>query len=101
MYSISPTCPGLKCVVPSDAYTAKGLLAAAIRDDDPVIVLQPPRSGAARSCDVPEEPYTVPIGQARIVRPGRDVTLVGIGAHDQRVRPGGRAAGRARASTPR
>jgi pyruvate dehydrogenase E1 component beta subunit len=53
------------------------LLAAAIRDDNPVIYFSH-RGLGGTSMDVPEEPYTVPIGQARIVRPGRDVTLVGI-----------------------
>jgi acetoin:2,6-dichlorophenolindophenol oxidoreductase subunit beta len=70
--------PGLKCVVPSDAYTAKGLMIAAIRDDDPVMYFSHRRLLGA-SCDVPEEPYVVPIGQARTLRAGTDVTLVGIG----------------------
>jgi pyruvate/2-oxoglutarate/acetoin dehydrogenase E1 component len=78
MYSMLAHVPGLKCVVPSDAYTAKGLLVAAIRDDDPVMYFSHRRL-LNTSCDVPEEPFTVPIGQARTLRPGRDVTLVGIG----------------------
>jgi pyruvate dehydrogenase E1 component beta subunit len=77
MYSIFTHVPGLKCVVPSDAYTAKGLLAAAIRDDNPVIYFSH-RGLGGTSMEVPEEPYTLPIGQARMVRVGRDVTLVGI-----------------------
>ena len=77
MYSIFAHIPGLKCVAPSDAYTAKGLLAAAIRDDDPVVYLSH-RGLAATKGDVPEEPYTLPIGEARRLRAGRDVTLVGI-----------------------
>jgi pyruvate dehydrogenase E1 component beta subunit len=82
MYSMLAHVPGLKCVVPSDAYTAKGLMIAAIRDDDPVMYFSHRRLlGAA--CDVPEEPYVVPIGQARTLRSGRDVTLVGIGRMTQ------------------
>jgi pyruvate dehydrogenase E1 component beta subunit len=77
MYSIFAHIPGLKCVVPSDAYTAKGLLIAAIRDEDPVVYCSHRRLGGIRG-EVPEEPYTVPIGKARVLRPGRDVTLVGI-----------------------
>ena len=77
MYSLFAHIPGLKCVVPSDPYTAKGLLIAAIRDDDPVVYCSH-RALAGVQGDVPEEPYTVPIGRARTVRPGRDVTLIGV-----------------------
>jgi pyruvate/2-oxoglutarate/acetoin dehydrogenase E1 component len=77
MYSIFAHIPGLKCVVPSDAYTAKGLLAAAIRDDDPVVYCSH-RKLAGTRCEVPEEPYTLPIGRSRTLRAGRDVTLVGV-----------------------
>jgi pyruvate dehydrogenase E1 component beta subunit len=77
MYSILAHIPGLKCVAPSDAYTAKGLLAAAIRDDDPVVYFSH-RGLAATRAPVPEEPYLLPIGRARTVREGRDVTLAGI-----------------------
>lgn len=77
MYSMLTHVPGLKCVVPSDAYTAKGLLAAAIRDQDPVVYFSH-RALGGTSMDVPEEPYTLPIGKARIVRPGSDVTIVGM-----------------------
>ncbi|MGH2365645.1 MAG: alpha-ketoacid dehydrogenase subunit beta [Chloroflexota bacterium] len=77
MYSMFAHIPGVKCVAPSDAYTAKGLLTAAIRDNNPVIYFSHRRVGTLRM-DVPEEPYTLPIGKARVVRPGRDVTLVGI-----------------------
>ena len=76
-YSIFSHIPGLKGVVPSDPYSAKGLLISAIRDDDPVIFFEHkllyPESGP-----VPEEPYALPIGKARIMRPGNDITLVGI-----------------------
>jgi len=77
MYSLFAHIPGLKCVVPSDPYTAKGLLTAAIRDDDPVVYCSH-RALAGVQGEVPEQPYTVPIGQARILRQGGDVTLVGI-----------------------
>lgn len=77
MYSIFAHIPGLKCVVPSDAYTAKGLLAAAIRDDNPVVYFSH-RGLGGTSMDVPEEPYTLPIGKARVVREGGDVTLIGV-----------------------
>jgi pyruvate dehydrogenase E1 component beta subunit len=81
LWSVFTHFPGLKCVVPSDPYTAKGLQMAAMRDDDPVIVLQCIRSLGANygGQHVPEETYEVPIGRARIVRAGTDVTLIGIG----------------------
>ncbi len=82
LYSMLAHVPGLKCVVPSDAYTAKGLLIAAIRDDDPVMYYSHRRL-LGTSCEVPEEPYTFPIGKARTLRSGRDVTLVGIGRMTQ------------------
>jgi pyruvate dehydrogenase E1 component beta subunit len=76
-YSILAHIPGLKCVAPSDPYTVKGLTAAAIRDDDPVIIFDHKRLMPTKGT-VPEEEYTVPIGQSRIVRDGKDVTLVGV-----------------------
>ena len=81
LWSVFTHFPGLKCVVPSDPYTAKGLQIAAMRDDDPVIVFQCIRSLGANYGDqhVPEEAYEVPIGRARVVRAGTDVTLIGIG----------------------
>ena len=76
-YSIFSHIPGLKGVIPSDPYSAKGLLISAIRDDDPVVFFEHkllyPETGP-----VPEDPYTLPLGKARIVRPGKDVTLVGM-----------------------
>src|SRR5258708_20453732 len=71
--------PGLKVVVPSTAYNAKGLTIAAIRDNGPVIVLEHKFLGLSPKATVPEEAYTVPIGRAQIVRRGPDVTLCGIG----------------------
>lgn len=80
LYSIFTHFPGLKGVVPSDPYTAKGLMIAAIRDDDPVILFNNRQlMGINMKVHVPEEAYELPIGKARIVREGEDVTLVGIG----------------------
>lgn len=72
--------PGLKVVVPSRPTDAKGLLAAAIADPDPVIFLEPIRLYRAVKEEVPDEAYTVPIGEARVEREGSDVTLVAYGA---------------------
>lgn len=71
--------PGLKVVVPSTAYNAKGLTMAAIRDNGPVIILEHKFLGLHAKGPVPEGFYTIPIGKAEIVRHGEDVTLVGIG----------------------
>ena len=81
LYAIFAHFPGLKCVVPSNAYNAKGLFAAAIRDDDPVVVFHHKLllGGVGGNEHVPEEPYAVPIGKAEVAREGSDVTLVGIG----------------------
>lgn len=79
LYSVLAHIPGLKVVVPSTAYNAKGLLISAIRDEGPVVVLEHKFLGAAAKGCIPEEAYCVPIGQAEIVREGRDVTLCGIG----------------------
>ena len=76
-YSIFSHIPGLKGVVPSDPYTAKGLLTAAIRDDDPVVYFEHKGLYGNRG-SVPEESYVLPLGKARTVRPGADITLVGI-----------------------
>jgi len=72
--------PGLKVVIPSTPYDTKGLLAAAIRDPDPVIFLEPTRIYRAIKEEVPEEDYIVPIGKARIAQEGIDVTLITWGA---------------------
>lgn len=77
LYSIYTHVPGLKVVAPSTAYDAKGLLIAAIRDPDPVIFMEHKRL-YMRTGDVPEEPYEVPLGVARIAREGDDVTVIGI-----------------------
>lgn len=72
--------PGLKVVVPSNAYDAKGLLLASIADPDPVIFLEPKRVYRAAKGEVPEGAYQVPLGSAAIVRPGDGVTVVAYGA---------------------
>ncbi len=71
---------GLKVVCPSNPYDAKGLLLSAIRDDDPVLFFEPKRVYRAVKMDVPEEDYTVPIGEAKVVREGAHVTVVAWGA---------------------
>lgn len=72
--------PGLKVVVPSTPLEAKGLLASSIRDPDPVIFLEPTRSYRMLKEEVPEDEYLVPLGKARTVQEGDDVTVVGWGA---------------------
>lgn len=73
--------PGLKVVVPATPYDAKGLMISAIRDEDPVIFLEPSKIYRAFKQEVPEEEYTIPIGKAKIVKPGKDVTVVTWGAY--------------------
>jgi pyruvate dehydrogenase E1 component beta subunit len=72
--------PGIKVVVPSTPYDAKGLLTSAIRDPDPVLFMEPKRIYRAIVEDVPEDNYTVPLGEAKVVREGTDVTLISWGA---------------------
>ncbi|MFC7186885.1 alpha-ketoacid dehydrogenase subunit beta [Halorubrum yunnanense] len=71
---------GLKTVIPSTPYDAKGLLAASIRDPDPVIFLEPKLIYRAFRDEVPEEPYTVPLGEAATRREGDDVAVFTYGA---------------------
>jgi len=68
--------PGVKVVVPSNAYDAKGLLIAAIRDPDPVIYYDYPEVKSGDQPDVPDDAYEVPLGKAVIRQPGKDLTLV-------------------------
>ena len=72
--------PGIKVVTPSTPYDTKGLLISAIRDPDPVIFLEPKRIYRAIREDVPEEDYVVPLGEAKTIRTGNDVTLISWGA---------------------
>lgn len=84
LYSIFAHVPGLYVVAPSNPFDAKGMLISSIRTDNPVIFLEhkllygvpflPPGSFS----HVPEEPYTVPLGKARIIREGTDITIIGI-----------------------
>ncbi|CAI8312156.1 MAG: pyruvate dehydrogenase complex E1 component subunit beta [Flavobacteriaceae bacterium TMED48] len=71
-------CPGLKVIVPSNPYDAKGLLKSAIRDNDPVIFMESEQMYGDKG-EVPEGEYTLPIGVADIKREGKDVTLVSFG----------------------
>jgi pyruvate dehydrogenase E1 component beta subunit len=71
---------GLKVVVPSNPYDAKGLLLSCLRQNDPVLFMEPKRIYRAARGDVPTEDYTVPLGQAKIVRDGEQVTVIAYGA---------------------
>lgn len=68
--------PGIKVVMPSNAYDAKGLLLEAIRDPDPVLFCEPDRLYRLQRMEVPDGDYTVPFGKAALVRDGGDITLV-------------------------
>ena len=78
LYPVFTHIPGLKVVVPSNPYDAKGLLIASIRDDDPVIYFENKVLYSVEG-EVPEDPYTIPLGEAEYVREGEDVTIVAIG----------------------
>ena len=88
LYALFGHIPGLKVVVPSNSYDAKGLMISAIKDNNPVVymfhkgLLGLPWMPYPQSTvtEVPEEEYTIPIGKANIVRKGNDVTIVGIGS---------------------
>src|SRR3989338_1400708 len=72
--------PGLKVVIPSGPYDAKGLLISAIRDPDPVIFLEPTRVYRAIKEDVPEKEYALPLGKCNLVKAGNEITVVSYGA---------------------
>lgn len=72
--------PGVKVVVPSSAYDAKGLLKSSIRDDDPVIFFEPKYLYRRAKDDVPEGDYLVPIGKANVLREGGDLTIITYGS---------------------
>ncbi len=72
--------PGLKVVMPCTPYDAKGLLISAIRDNDPVIFFEPKRFYRNFKEEVPEEEYTIPIGKAKVVTEGSDITVISWGA---------------------
>lgn len=71
--------PGLKIVAPSDPYDAKGLLKAAIRDEDPVLFFEHKKCYLSITGDVPEQDYIVPIGKAKVKREGTDITVISYG----------------------
>lgn len=71
---------GLKVVIPSSPYEAKGLLISSIRDPDPVVFMEPKRIYRAIKEEVPEEEYAIPLGKCRVVQEGSDVTVVSYGA---------------------
>ena len=72
--------PGLIVAVPSTPYDAKGLVAAAVRSEDPVILLEPTRLYRSGRQDIPDEAFEVPLGKASVVREGADLTLIAWGA---------------------
>ncbi|MBI2971834.1 MAG: alpha-ketoacid dehydrogenase subunit beta [Candidatus Aenigmarchaeota archaeon] len=72
--------PGLKVVIPATPYDAKGLLVSAIRDPDPVVFMEPKRIYRSVKEDVPEDSYTSPLGEARVVKEGSDITLIAYGS---------------------
>jgi pyruvate dehydrogenase E1 component beta subunit len=72
--------PGLKVVIPSTPYDAKGLLLAAIDDPDPVMFFEPMKIYRAFKEEVPDEPYRIPLGQAKVVKEGIDITIISWGA---------------------
>ncbi len=78
LYSVFTHFPGIKVVLPSTPYDVKGLLIQSIRDNDPVMFLEHKMLYTLEG-EVPEEPYTIPFGEANLVREGGDVTIVGFG----------------------
>ncbi len=72
--------PGLKVVIPSNPYDAKGLLIAAVRDENPVIFMEPKRVYRAARGEVPEGEYSVELGRAKVIKEGSDVTILTYGA---------------------
>lgn len=72
--------PGLKVVAPSTPYDAKGLMISAIESDDPVIFMEPKRIYRAIKQEVPEEKYSIPIGKAKVLFEGKDITVIAFGA---------------------
>lgn len=72
--------PGLKVVIPSTPYDAKGLLISAIESNDPVVFMEPKRIYRAIKQEVPDEKYSLPLGKAKVIQDGSDVTVVAFGA---------------------
>lgn len=80
MEAIFAHIPGLKVVIPSTPYDAKGLLIASIETDDPVIYMEPKRIYRAIKQEVPEEKYVIPIGKAKVLAEGTNLTVISYGA---------------------
>ncbi|GAB1416172.1 alpha-ketoacid dehydrogenase subunit beta [Paludibacter sp.] len=72
--------PGIKVVVPSTPYDAKGLMISAIETDDPIIFMEPKRIYRAIKQEVPDDKFSIPIGKAKVLSEGSDVTLIAFGA---------------------
>ena len=72
--------PGIKVIAPSTPYDAKGLLISAIESEDPIIFMEPKRIYRAIKQEVPEEKYSIPIGKAKVLKEGFDVTVISFGA---------------------
>ena len=79
LYPLFTHIPGLKCVIPATAYDAKGLMIAAVRDDDPVIFFEHKVMYDEVKDAVPEPAYTIPFGEANVIEEGDDATIVAIG----------------------
>ncbi|MEZ5498767.1 MAG: alpha-ketoacid dehydrogenase subunit beta [Steroidobacteraceae bacterium] len=77
IYSMLTSVPGLKVVIPSNAYDAKGLMIQALRDDDPVVFFEH-KALYPRKAEVPEEPYTIAFGEANLLREGEHATVVAL-----------------------
>ncbi|MEZ4484320.1 MAG: alpha-ketoacid dehydrogenase subunit beta [Syntrophotaleaceae bacterium] len=77
-YSMFAHVPGMKCIIPSNPYDAKGLLAACIEDDDPCVFFEHKALYTMKG-EVPEELYTIPLGKANVIQEGKDATIVAIG----------------------
>jgi len=80
MESLYAHTPGLKVVIPSNPYDAKGLLAGAVQDPDPVVFLEPKRSYRAIKEEVPDDRYTEQIDKAKVIQEGQDVTVISYGS---------------------
>jgi acetoin:2,6-dichlorophenolindophenol oxidoreductase subunit beta len=78
LYPLFAHIPGIKCVIPSSAYDAKGLMIQAVHDNDPVIFFEHKVLYDQARDDVPEEAYAIPFGEASVIREGDDVTIVGL-----------------------
>jgi acetoin:2,6-dichlorophenolindophenol oxidoreductase subunit beta len=79
LYPLFTHIPGLKCVIPATAYDAKGLMIAAVRDNDPVIFFEHKVMYDEVKDDVPERPYAIPFGEANLIEEGDDATIVAFG----------------------